>query len=126
MLAWLSLGLMSLLYVAAGISHFTREKFFLKIVPPVLPYKLQIVWLSGVAEIVLGLALWWPAGRIWAAWGIIVLLVAVSPANIYMLVARRQGKRFRRIPEWTLWLRLVLQVLLIYWAYQFTFPFPAA
>ncbi|GAB4400006.1 MAG: DoxX family protein [Microscillaceae bacterium] len=125
MLGWLSLGIMSAFYITAGISHFTREKFFLKIVPPALPYKLQIVWFSGIAEILLGLALWWPSGRIWAAWGIIALLVAVSPANVYMLLARRQGTRFRRIPEWTLWLRLVLQVLLIYWAYQFTFPFPA-
>jgi uncharacterized membrane protein len=48
-------------------------------------------------------------------------LIVVYPANIYMLVARVQGKKFRKVPVWGLWLRLAIQFLLLYWAYIYTF-----
>lgn len=111
---------MAVLYIFAGISHFTKEGFFLKIVPPYLPYPKQIVLWSGIAEILLGLAFLIPPLSHWAAWGIIILLIVVYPANIYMLQVRLQKIKFRSIPVWTLWLRLALQFVLIYWAYTFT------
>jgi uncharacterized membrane protein len=117
---WVSLGLMSFLYVFAGVSHFTNEKFFLKIVPPFLPQPRLMVQVSGVIEIILGVGLWISDWRSFFAWGVIALLIAVYPANIYMLWARIKGKGFRKMPVWTLWLRLALQLLLIYWAYSFT------
>ena len=51
-----SLSVMGAAYVGAGVSHFTNPLFFLEIVPPHLPWKLPIVYVSGVAEIVLGAA----------------------------------------------------------------------
>lgn len=116
----ISLILMAILYLYAGISHFTNTKFFLKIVPPALPKHLAIVYLSGVAEIILGVGLLIPMTSRLAAWGVIALLIIVYPANIYMLQARLQGKKFRKIPVWTLWLRLALQFVLVYWAYLHT------
>lgn len=112
---------MAALYIFAGVSHFTKEKFFLAIVPSFLPYKRAIVQISGVIEILLGLGLL--AGIFnasilqYAAWGVIILLIVVYPANIYMLIIRIQGKKFRKVPVWTLWVRLALQFGLIYWAY---------
>ncbi len=120
-LSYLSWVLMAILYIFAGISHFTKEDFFIKIVPPFVPYPKQVVQISGVIEILLGLALLIPSLTVWAAWGIILLLIVVYPANIYMLVARIQGKRFHKLPVWGLWLRLALQFLLVYWAYTFTY-----
>jgi uncharacterized membrane protein len=114
------LVLMAALYMFAGVSHFTKEKFFLSIVPPMLPYKRLIVQVSGIIEILLGVCLLIPSIRIWAAWGIIILLIVVYPANIYMLIIRIQGKKFRKVPIWTLWLRLLLQFGLVYWAYLYT------
>ena len=111
------LYLMALLYILAGLYHFRNPRVYKAIMPPYLPFHDALVFWSGVAEVVLGLALFFPQTRIWAAWGVIALLIAVFPANVYMLTS---GK-FTRIPEWLLYLRLPLQGLLIWWAYQYTF-----
>lgn len=110
----LNLSLISAFYVFAGVMHFVKPKIYLKMMPPYLPAHLTLVYLSGVAEILLGLLLWIPSARPLAAWGIIALLVAVFPANVYML--QRGGPAFK-VPTWTLWVRLPLQGLLIVWAY---------
>ncbi len=107
---------MAAFYTYAGVAHFRNPKFFLKIVPPWLPYPQLMVDLSGIAEIVCGIGLLFPQTRPWAAWGIIALLITVFPANVYMLTS---GK-FSSIPEWFLWLRLPLQAVLIWWAWLYT------
>lgn len=114
----LSLYLMIALYIIAGVMHFRNPKFYLRSMPSYIPANMHqfCVSFSGVAEVVLGLALLIPACRPWAAWGIILLLIAVFPSNVYMLTS---GK-FSRIPEWLLILRLPLQGVLVWWAYQFT------
>jgi uncharacterized membrane protein len=114
----MSLYLMALLYLAAGLMHFIKPGFFLKIMPPYLPAHQLLVALSGVAEVLLGLGLLFPATRSWAAWGIILLLIAVFPANVYMAYA----PPFQAISPWIRWGRLPLQGLLIWWAWQYTAP----
>ena len=79
--------------------------------PPALPAPRLLVLLSGVAEVAGGLGLLLPATRRWAAWGLLVLLVAVFPANVHML---RLASALH-IPAWVLWARLPLQPLLM-WA----------
>lgn len=111
------LYLMAFFYILAGINHFRAPKFYLKIIPPFLPQKELINIITGVVEIVLGAGLIIPAIQNYAAWGIILLLVAIFPANIYHLMARGAGMR---IPVWLLWVRLPIQFLLIYWAYVYT------
>ena len=108
--------LMALLYAFAGITHLVTPKFFEKIIPPYLPNPKSLVILSGIAELVLGVALVFDTTQRLAAWGIILLLVAVFPANLYMA----QSDRFRAIPTWIRWIRLPLQLVLIAWAYRFT------
>lgn len=106
----------ALLFVFAGVSHFTKERFFMKAMPPYIPYHRAMVLISGIAEIILGIGLIFETTRIYAAWGLIALLIAVFPANIYMATS---GK-FHQIPAFALWLRLPLQFLLIWWMYQYT------
>ncbi len=77
---WLLVALM----IGAGVMHFVRPGFFLKIMPPYVPYPLEVVYLSGVCEIALGVLLLIPRYRRLAGWGIIALLIAVFPANIYV------------------------------------------
>lgn len=113
----LSLAVMSLFYIVAGVAHFIRPEFYLKMMPPVLPFPLELVYLSGVAESALGIALWVPRFKVAAAWGIIALLVAVFPANLFML---KQGGSAFGIPDWALWSRLPIQGVFIYWAYTHT------
>ena len=75
---------MSILYVIIGIKHFTDPKFFLKIMPPYIPFHLELVYLSGVFEISFGVLLLFKKYRKLAGLGLVLLLIAVFPANIYL------------------------------------------
>ena len=75
---------MGLFYISVGVNHFTDPYWFLQIVPPYLPYKIELVYISGFLEIVLGVMLLIPKTRVYAGWGLIMLLIAVYPANIYL------------------------------------------
>jgi uncharacterized membrane protein len=102
------------LFVAAGSLHFVLPGAYLKIMPPYVPWPRHMVYLSGAAEIAGGLALLIPRLRRAAAWGLVVLLVAVFPANVYMAEYNVQVAA-HRIPQLWLWARLPLQLLLIWW-----------
>jgi uncharacterized membrane protein len=114
----LSLLLLSGLFLAAGIFHFVRPAPFVRIVPPFLPFPLALVYISGAAEILGGIGLLVPGLRRWAGLWLIVLLVVVFPANIYMAVAPDRAG-FGIDPLW-LWLRLLLQPVLIVWVWWLT------
>ena len=107
---------MAAFYILAGVNHFANPDFYKKIMPPWLPWHYSIIFISGLAEIVLGLLLLPLQTRKLAAWGIIILLVAIFPANVQMMLNYQQEKN----PDW--WIavvRLPLQLLLIGWAYRF-------
>ena len=80
----LSIYILALFYIIVGFKHFTNVDFFLVIVPPYLPFPEFIVYLSGVFEIVLGFLIIPNKSRKYAAFGLILLLIAVFPANIYL------------------------------------------
>ena len=110
------LFLMAAFYVAAGINHLWQPKMYLSIMPPYIPYQEMMVGISGVIEIVLGMLLLYPSTRSLAAWGIIILLIAVFPANIQMAINWQESNH----PNvWIAIVRLPLQLLLIWWAYQY-------
>ena len=79
-----SIYTIALFYISAGVTHFTNYDFFDAIVPPVLVFKSEIVYVSGVIEIVLGLLLCFKKTRHQAAWGIVLLLIIIFPANLYL------------------------------------------
>ena len=108
------LYLMSFLYIKIGIDHFTDPGWFIQIVPPYLSYKLELVYISGFFEILFGLLILFKRTRFYASWGLILLLAAVFPANIYL--AQTNGAAMN-IPSSTAWLRLPFQSLLIIIAY---------
>ena len=113
-----ALILMALAFIYVSYSHFRKAWFFYKITPPFLQkWKKPINVIVGIAEITGGIGLLIPLTREWAAWGIIVLLIVIFPANIYMLTSKGAGMK---IKMWFLWLRLPIQLVLIAWAYQFT------
>ena len=105
------------IFVTAGVFHFVKPAPFERIVPPFLPHPRALVYVSGVAEILGGLAVLVPQLRPWAGLWLIALLVAVFPANLYMALApERAGLGFAPI---LLWLRLPGQLMLIalvWWA----------
>jgi len=67
-----------------GVAHFTDPDFFVAIMPPYLPLHLELVYLSGVFEILGGVGILVSRTRRFAGWGLLALLVAVYPANIHM------------------------------------------
>lgn len=111
--------LLCVFYVLAGVNHFINPGFYLKIMPPYLPWHLFLVYASGVLEIVLGCIILWPSLTRIAAWGLIALLIAVFPANIHMAI---NPELYPEISPLALWLRLPLQAVLIAWAYWYTRP----
>ena len=78
---------MSLLYIIVGLNHFTNTNFFVAIVPPIIDWKQEVVLISGVIEVLLGILLLFNQTRKFAAWGIILLLITVFPANIYLYIS---------------------------------------
>lgn len=109
--------LLAALFVSAGVSHFLRPSFYDKIVPPYLPAPHLLVVISGIAEIILGVLLVIRRFSRLAAWGLIALLIAVSPANIHMAL---HPNLFPEFHPTALWIRLPVQLVLMAWAYWFT------
>lgn len=118
--------LMGAIYVVAGVAHFASPDGFVQIVPPWLPAPLLLVYLSGVAELTLGLGVIYPKTRRFAAWGLVALLLAVFPANIYMATSGVvvTGTTFGTLDPSPLvrWGRLPLQAVLVAWAWWYTKP----
>ena len=81
----ISIVAMSLSYIIVGVWHFIDPHWFVKIMPPYLPMHYEAVYVSGFFEILLGMMLLFKQTRYIAAWGLILLLFAVFPANIYLI-----------------------------------------
>lgn len=106
----------SIFYVIVGIKHFIEPEYFLSIVPPYLPYHLELVYISGLFEILFGLLILFPKYRYYGAFGLILLLVAVFPANIYLAQSKEAQEALGATQEIATW-RLPIQGVLIWIAY---------
>ncbi len=109
--------LMGALYLVAGAGHFLLTRVYVGIMPDYLPAHRELVLLSGAAEMAGGLGVLFPPTRRVAAWGLVALLVAVMPANVWMA---QHPERYPNIPAWLLWTRLPLQIPLVAWAWLYT------
>ena len=108
--------MLAALMLGAGVMHFVNPSFFLKIVPPYLPFHQELVAVSGAIEILLGVLLSVPNWSRLAAWGVVALLIAVFPANIYVF----QHQEIVPASSQAHLIRLLLQGVLILWAYLHT------
>lgn len=106
--------------------HFVAPKTYARIVPPRFPRPLGLVYLSGVAEVALGVGVLFRRTRRRSAWGLVGLLLAVFPANVYMA---RNDVASGGVPDWAegavrvaTWVRLPLQGVLMRWAWWYTRP----
>ena len=106
-----------LFFIGAGINHFVRTDFYLRMMPAYVPMHLTMVQVSGVAEVVLGVLLLIPQTMVLAGWGLIALLIAVFPANVQMALHPDTFPEMR--PNVLNW-RLPLQAVMIAWAYWYT------
>lgn len=109
-----SLYAIAALFLSTGLAHFLWPSVFVRIMPPYLPRPLLLVYLSGVAELLGGVGVLIPAFRVYAGWGLILLLCAVFPVHVYMV---RHPEAFSQLPLWALYARLPLQFGLMAWIY---------
>lgn len=116
---------MGLVYVLAGCLHFVAPETYERVVPPQFPRPRTLVYLSGVAEVVLGVGVLFERTRRPSAWGLVALLVAVFPANVYMATGdefdlQDLPAQLRDPHDAALWARLPLQAVLVAWAWWYT------
>jgi uncharacterized membrane protein len=110
--------LLGLAFIGGGINHFLMPKTYERIVPPSLKSQAgSVVAISGVAEVAGGFGVLLAPTRRISGLGLLALLTAVFPANLYMA---RQPEQFRQIPRWALYARLPLQPLLMWWVWTTT------
>jgi uncharacterized membrane protein len=108
-------------FIAAGVNHFVATDFYMKMMPPYLPAHLLLVQVSGVAEALGGLGVLIPRTRRAAGWGLILLLIAVFPANVQMSLDARAADA-SLLWQAVTWMRLPFQALFIYWVWEATQP----
>ncbi|QLH85094.1 DoxX family protein [Halosimplex pelagicum] len=116
---------MGLAYVLAGVLHFVAPDTYERVVPPQFPRPRTLVYLSGIAEVALGVGVLFERTRRRSAWGLIALLVAVFPANVYMATGDEfepgdLPEQLRDPRDAALWARLPLQAVLVAWAWWYT------
>lgn len=107
---------MAVMYVIAGTMHFVKPKAYMRIMPRYLPNHKLLVYLSGIAEIALGIGLCIPALKTLSIYGIIAMLAVFLLVHFYMLSGKKASAG---IPQWILILRIPLQFGLMYWAYWY-------
>ena len=110
----ISVYVMGIFYIIVGIKHFQDPSWFVQIVPPILPFKYELVYISGFFEILLGILLMIPRFQSIAAKGLMALLICVYPANIYL--AQTNGVALGISPL-IAWGRLPFQFVFIGLAY---------
>ena len=113
----LSRAALALFFIVAGMAHFITPAPYLAIMPPYVPWPIAMVAVGGAAEILGGLAVCFRSTRRAAGWGLIALLLAVFPANVQALSTGMVVGGYV-VPEWILWARLPLQLLLLTWIWR--------
>ena len=108
---------MGAVYVVAGVLHFLAPASFERVVPSSLPRPRALVYVSGVAEVALGVGVWFERTRRPSVWGIGALLVAVFPANVYTVTDDVTG-----VARAIAWARLPFQGVLVLWAWWHSRP----
>ena len=106
----------SIFYTIVGVKHFIEPDYFLSIIPPYLPFHIELVYISGFFEILFGLMILFPKYRYYGSIGLILLLIAVFPANIYLAQSKEAQEAIGASQQIAIW-RLPMQGILIWIAY---------
>lgn len=104
------LGFVFLWFFIGGIAHFAATETEMRIVPPWIPWPREAVLLTGAMELLGAFGILWRPTRSGAGWGLALLTLAVTPANVYML---QNAAAFPSVPYWMLVARLPLQLALL-------------
>ncbi len=106
---------MAVIFIVLGVNHFRNPEFYTNIMPDYIPIHYELVIASGVTEIIVGLMLLIPPLIFWGGLGVIAQMIAFMPVHIDMIVQHEE--KFANVSLTALWIRIVLQAVIIYWAY---------
>ncbi len=109
--------LLAIAFIGAGLNHFKNPEFYLRIMPPYLPWPSALHLIAGFFEFIFGVMLLIPRFQWYAAWGLIALLLAIYPSNIHMAI---NNQDYPELPMIYHWIRLPFQFVLIAWAWWYT------
>ncbi|MFK7954797.1 MAG: hypothetical protein AB8B96_01785 [Lysobacterales bacterium] len=112
-----ALLMLSLFFIVGGVNHFIQPQFYLNIMPPYLPWPMALIWISGVLEIAGGIGVLLHRFRSMSGVLLVLVIIAVTPANIHMAM---NPELYPGIRVWLLYIRLPLQLLIIWWAWWAT------
>ena len=116
-----SLTILILFYLVAGINHFRSPDSYYRIIPPYIPCPVLVNILAGCFELLFAIGLIFPKTRPIAAWGIILMLLAFLPVHISMIGDAPLKLGNLLVTPFIAWMRLVvLQPLLVLWAWWCT------
>lgn len=110
---------LSAMLIFTAVAHFAFTKGMEMMLPPFIPFKTQVVFLTGVMEVAAAIGLLLPNFRVTSAWLLIAFFVMILPANVYAAVKQvdYQSGTFTGNGPMYLWFRLPLQVFFILWTY---------
>jgi uncharacterized membrane protein len=111
-----SLAILIVFYILAGINHFRVPEFYISIIPGYLPHPILLNIVAGTCELLFGLLLIFPKTRKYSCYGIMMMLMAFLPVHIAMLSGYTRAGSMTVTPVWA-WVRLLFQPLLIWWAW---------
>lgn len=106
--------ILALIFIIGGFFHLQKPKIYIKITPPYIPFKKTVVLITGIIEMIAGFMLITKETQTYGAVIICIMLLAFFPVHLHMLINKEASLK---LPKWVLWLRLLLQFVLIYWAF---------
>jgi uncharacterized membrane protein len=117
---------MSVMLLFTAIGHFIYTKGMALMLPAFIPFKVMVVYLSGLFEILAAIALFIPALRKATGWALIIFFVLILPANIHAAIRGLdyQTGTYEGPGMSYLWFRIPLQLLFIAWIYWFVLKSP--
>ena len=110
---------LGILFVFTGIGHFIQTEPMAQMLPPWVPARMLLVYLTGILEFMIAIGFFVPRFRRFAGWAAAVALVCFFPANIYAAINHVPMGGHAWGPVYLL-VRAPLQVLILFWVYWFT------
>ncbi|MDA9356822.1 hypothetical protein N8376_01125 [Flavobacteriaceae bacterium] len=120
---YINLYLISILFIYAGIAHFTNPQFYINITPSFIPFKQFLVDLTGVLEILGGLLVLFNTTRKTAVYLLLGLLILFFIVHLDMLFTYEVSENII-LNKSLLLIRIIIQILLIVWVKSLIKLFP--
>jgi uncharacterized membrane protein len=106
-------------FVFTSIGHFVKTEAMSRMLPPWIPMRVPLIYVTGVFELLAGIAVLIPGYSRPAGILLCLFLVAILPSNVYAALHRVDFGGHKMGPKY-LWVRIPLQLFLIGWVYWFT------